>query len=81
MTVSKTWVQGNETKLQLGFGGDGDEGKASQGGSGFFTHSSSQPSVSPRCVPGVVQGLGIEHEVRQNHEVTSQTVSPGSSVG
>lgn len=33
-------------------------------------------------MPGVVQGLGIEHEVGQNHAVTSQTVSHGrSSVG
>lgn len=30
MTVSKTWVQGDEAKLQLCCGGDGDEGKASQ---------------------------------------------------
>lgn len=81
MTVSKTWVQGNEAKLQLGCGGDGDEGKATQRGSGSFTHSSSQPLLSPRCVPGVVQGLGTEHEVRPNHELTSQTVSHGSSMG
>lgn len=65
MTVSKAWVQGNEAKLQLGCGGDGDEGKANQGGNGSFTQSSSQSSLSPRCVPGVVQGLGAEHEVRQ----------------
>lgn len=81
MTESKTWVQRDEAKLQLGCGADGDEGVASQGGSGSFIHLYSQHSLSPRWVPGVVQGLGIEHEVGQNHAVTSQTVSHGGSVG
>lgn len=45
-------------------------------------HSFIQSALpEPPHVPGVVQGLGIEHEVGENHEVMSQTVSHGSSMG
>lgn len=66
MNVSKTWVRGGGAKCSRAVTGEGNKSQAKTGRK-WVLHLSSQHLMSTDCVPGVIQGMSIKHEVEQNH--------------
>lgn len=62
----KHWVRGGGAKCSRAVTGEGNKSQAKTGRK-WVLHLSSQHLMSTDCVPGVIQGMSIKHEVEQNH--------------
>lgn len=65
MSVSKTWVRGGGAKYSWAVTREGDKSRAKTGRK-LILNLSHQHLMSMHCVPGIVQGMSIKHEVEQN---------------